>query len=110
MRREMTLVALMLSSAALGCESGAENRAKRIDDHEGRAAAVRASETAQRLATPPDSGRIIYDQPTDLSMANARRTGTAIVGIEKVPQPAFDSSTVGARSSRGHPSRGNSKP
>jgi hypothetical protein len=94
-------LAVAMTSGALACGSGAKNREQRIDVHEQRAAAVRESETAQRLATPTEPGRIIYEAPTDLSMDNARRTGAAIIGIEKVPQPAYDSTSKSASSPGG---------
>ena len=103
MRRDVMLVlaGLATASAMAGCERYPETRARRIAEHEQNTQAARASETVQRLHTPQDSGRIIYDQPTDLSLENARRTGATINGIEKTPQPAFDSASIGARSPGG---------
>lgn len=68
MRRKLVGLTVVLSlAAASGCVQSAEKRAKRASARAREAAHVRASPTVQRVTIPPDSGRILYDAPTDLS-------------------------------------------
>jgi hypothetical protein len=74
MRREPTVcyVALALLSAAIGCRQSAETRERNAAARAQNEAAVRQSATVQRLATPPDSVRILYTAPPSLADSNAR--------------------------------------
>ncbi|MEO7039259.1 MAG: hypothetical protein ABI186_04420 [Candidatus Elarobacter sp.] len=74
MRRKLVgLTALLLLAAASGCVQSAEKRAERASAREREAAAVRESPTVRRVMIPRDSGRILYDAPTELSDTAARR-------------------------------------
>jgi hypothetical protein len=74
--RIATAVAL---ASALGIACGGNDRAggvRETDDDEQRQAGVLAlgdSQVVAALKAPEVPGRIIYDPPTDLSLANARR-------------------------------------
>jgi hypothetical protein len=89
MRRRLALSssAFALVVVASACSQSASDRARKAALRARDEASARESETVQRLATPQDPHRILYHAPTDLSYANAQRTGAAIVGIDKVPQP-----------------------
>jgi Flp pilus assembly protein TadB len=79
--------AVVLMVAAAACAQSADSRARSAARRERNEASIRASETVQRAATPQVPNRILYDAPTSLSDSNARRTGAAIVGLDKQPQP-----------------------
>ncbi len=68
MRRKLVGPTALLSlAAASGCVQSAEKRAERASARAREAAAVRESPTVQRVMIPRDSGRVLYDAPTDLS-------------------------------------------
>lgn len=78
-------IAVALTSA-LGIACGGNDRAggvRETDDDEQRRAGMLAlgdSQVVAALKAPEVPGRIIYDPPTDLSLANARRTRPDLVG------------------------------
>ncbi|MDQ2930589.1 MAG: hypothetical protein M3Y05_07225 [Gemmatimonadota bacterium] len=73
MRRKLVgPTALLALTAASGCVQSAEKRAERASARASEAAPVRASPTVQRVMIPPDSGRLLYDAPTDLSDTTTR--------------------------------------
>jgi hypothetical protein len=89
MRREMMGARAMLWVAmasivisAIGCTQSATARADDASARTNREAVVRRSATVERVAIPKDSGRLLYDAPTDLSLANAIRTRAPITGID----------------------------
>jgi hypothetical protein len=76
MRRELMTccVALAMLGGAIGCRQSAEARERHAAVRAQNEAAVRQSATVQRLATPTDSGRILYSAPPSLADSNARAT------------------------------------
>jgi hypothetical protein len=85
MRRElaMTGAALALIVAASGCRQNEKERAQRAQLRGQRDGLVREQEVVARLATPRQSGRIIYDTTPALSAENLARTHAPIVGLDK---------------------------
>jgi hypothetical protein len=82
--RIVTAIALALASA-LGAACGGNNEAggvRKADEDEQRptgSLAFADSQVVAALTAPQVPGRIIYDPPTDLSLANARRTRPDLV-------------------------------
>ena len=73
MRRELkSCIAVVALASAAGCVQSAEKRAERAATREREQSPVRASPTVQRVTIPRDSGRILYDAPTDLSDTTTR--------------------------------------
>ncbi|HLB10055.1 MAG TPA: hypothetical protein VK617_11000 [Gemmatimonadaceae bacterium] len=74
MRRELIMccTALAMMGSVSGCRQSAEARAQNAAARAQNEAAVRQSATVQRLATPTDSGRILYTAPPSLADSNAR--------------------------------------
>jgi hypothetical protein len=74
MRRESIVptAAFALVGVAIACGQSAEDRARSAAARASAEASVRESATVQRLTTPQDSGRILYDAPTDLSDTSTR--------------------------------------
>lgn len=89
MRRELgsMCVAIAIIACAAGCSQDEDVRVQRAQLRAQRESVVRQSEIVQRVATPRDSGRIIYDPPPPLSAENLARTRAPIVGLDK-PLPA----------------------
>ena len=85
MRRElaMTGAVLALIAAASGCRQSETERAQRAQLREQRDGLVRDREVVERLATPREPGRIIYDTTPALSADNLARTRAPIVGLDK---------------------------
>jgi hypothetical protein len=65
------LAALALLAA---CRASAEERAREAKQRAAANASAATSEIVRTLASPRVPGRIIYDEPIDLSYANLRRT------------------------------------
>ncbi|MBA2683637.1 MAG: hypothetical protein H0U66_03995 [Gemmatimonadaceae bacterium] len=85
MRRE--LVACAAIAALLGgegCVQSASKRAERASVRAKEAAPVRATPTVQRVTIPRDSGRILYDAPTDLSDSAAHRAAAQLSKGESI--------------------------
>lgn len=84
MRGELAraLIALAMSGAIAGCSQSSGDRERDAAERARAEASVRQSPTAERVATPRDSGRILYDAPPDLSAANPGRPGVAINGVD----------------------------
>ncbi len=80
-------VALAVVAGAMSCGQGEQGRERDAAMRARRGAAVRETETVTRVATPRDSGRIIYDSPPDLSEATLIRTRAPIVGLDKPLPP-----------------------
>jgi hypothetical protein len=74
MRRELVTrcIALAILGGAIGCRQSAEARARNAAARAQSESAVRQSATVQRLATPTDSGRILYTAPPSLADSSAR--------------------------------------
>jgi hypothetical protein len=74
MRREriVPVATLVLVAIAMGCTQSAEDHARSAAARASAEEIVRESATVQRLMTPQDSGRILYDAPTDLSDTSTR--------------------------------------
>ncbi len=73
MRRELVAcLAVVALVGDVGCVQSADTRAERAAAREREQAPVRASLTVQRVTIPRDSGRILYDAPTDLSDTTRR--------------------------------------
>jgi hypothetical protein len=83
----MICVALAAIAGAAGCSQGEDARVRRAQLRERREGVVRETELTKRVATPQDSGRIIYDPPPSLSLDNLARTRAPIVGLTKPSQP-----------------------
>ena len=83
--RHRTAIALALASA-LGMACGGNDRVgsvREADADEQRRAGVSApidQEVVEALKVPQVPGRILYDPPSDLSLANAVRTRPDLVG------------------------------
>ena len=83
--RNRTAIALALA-AALGIACGGNDRAGGVrepdEDDQRRASVIALTDQAvvEALKVPPVTGRIIYDSPPDLSLANAMRTRPDLVG------------------------------
>ena len=90
MRRDLGMMCAALATivGATGCRQSEDARVRHARLRAQREAVVREAETVKRLATPQDSGYIIYDPPPDLSLANLRRTQAPIVGLAKPLQPS----------------------
>ena len=90
MRRDlgMLCVALATMAGVTGCRQSEDNRERLARVRAQHEAVVRETETVHRLATPQDSGRIVYDPPPDLSLTNLIRTQAPIVGLAKPLQPS----------------------
>ena len=86
----MLCAAMAMLAGATGCRQDETERVQRAQVRTQRASVMRESEIVQRVATPRDSGRIIYDPPPPLSAENLARTRAPIVGLEK-PLQASDS-------------------
>lgn len=85
--RVLCFVAIAMLAGVAGCNQGEDVREQRAQLRVQRQNVVRASEVAQRVGTPRDSGRIIYDAPPPLSAENLARTRAPIVGLDKPLQP-----------------------
>lgn len=74
MRRERIVraAALALVGIAMGCGQSADDRARHASARASDEANVHESATVQRLMTPRDSGRVLYDAPTELSDTSTR--------------------------------------
>jgi hypothetical protein len=98
MRRELAScsIALGICAAAAGCRQSVENRARHAAVREEREASVRETPAVERVSTPTDSGRILYDAPPDLSASSPGRPGVAINGADSSSQKP-DSSSHSAR-------------
>jgi hypothetical protein len=83
--RHRIAIALALASA-LGIACGGNGRAGGVretdEEEKGRAGTLALGDEAvvEALQAPQAPGRILYDPPTDLSMANAMRTRPDLVG------------------------------
>ncbi len=85
MRRELAMLAALAAlGGAEGCVQSANNRAERASERAREEAPVRASPTVQRVMIPPDSGRLLYDAPTDLSDSAARRAAARLAKVEPI--------------------------
>lgn len=86
MRREFgrALVALVMCGAATACRQSPEDRARHTVARAREEASVRQMPTVERVTTPTDSGRILYDPPPDLSASSPGRAGVAINGVDTV--------------------------
>lgn len=76
MRREL-LVAWMVPAvlgAATACRQSASERAQYAAARVRNQAITRQSELVQRLRSPTEQGRVLYDPPIDLSDTARRRT------------------------------------
>jgi hypothetical protein len=84
MRRELVRVSipLVLCGALAGCPQSGEERARHATERAREESAVRQTPTVERVTTPTDSGRILYDAPPDLSAASPGRPGVAINGAD----------------------------
>lgn len=99
-------VAIETVSIALvvgACGQSASARQEKAAARAGVQADVRQTETVKRVTIPRDSGRILYDAPTDLSLANATRTKARIVGIDSSTQPLEPAQHGGAPARNGRP-------
>jgi hypothetical protein len=84
----MICVVVAAIAGAAGCSQREDARVQRAELRERREGVVRATELAKRVATPQDTGRIIYDPPPSLSLDNLTRTKAPIVGLAKPLQPS----------------------
>jgi hypothetical protein len=88
MMRQWTIAVALTLSAALG--AGCKERSGKADvrtldaDEMARQGKLTLadSQVVSVLRVPPDSGRIIYDRPVDLSLANAMGTRPDLVGAD----------------------------
>jgi hypothetical protein len=89
MRRDRGLLCVALSAiaGAMGCSQGEDARVRRAQLREQREGVVRETELTKRVATPQDTGRIIYDPVPSLSLDNLTRRQSPIVGLTKPSQP-----------------------
>lgn len=83
--REATAIALALTATAgVACGGNDAGGVRERDADELQRAGMFASagngEVVKALTTPRAPGRIVYDPPTDLSLANAMRTRPDLVG------------------------------
>jgi hypothetical protein len=90
MRRDpgIVCVALAMIVATTGCKRSGDDRTRLAQVRAQEEAVVRETDEVKRLATPQDSGHIIYDPPPDLSLQNLTRTKAPIVGLDKPLQPS----------------------
>lgn len=86
-RDVLALGTLSIAMCVSGCRQGASARATKAATRAKSEAVVRQTETVKRVTIPKDSGRVLYDAPTDLSLVNALRTKATIVGIDSSTQP-----------------------
>jgi hypothetical protein len=63
----------------LACRQSAGDRAEAIAAREREAMRVAATDVVRAAASPPETGRVIYERPTDLSYASARLTRSDLV-------------------------------
>jgi hypothetical protein len=88
--------AIAAIAGATGCSQSEDARAQRAQLRERREGVMRETELTRRVATPQDSGRIIYDPPPSLSLDNVTRTKAPIVGLTKPSQPIEPTQRRGA--------------
>jgi len=75
-------IALAICGALVGCHQSAGARARHLAARAQNEASVRGTPTVERVSTPTDSGRILYDAPPDLSASSPGRAGVAINGVD----------------------------
>lgn len=86
MTREHRIAIALALAAALGMACGGNDQVgsvREADEAEQRRAGVSApidQEVVEALKVPQGLGRIIYDPPSELSLANAMRTRAYLVG------------------------------
>jgi hypothetical protein len=87
MRRELSrmMVALVVCGSLGACRQSAEDRARHAAARAHEELSVRHEATVGRLTSPQDSGRILYDAPSDLS---ASKTDTAHTRSDKAQSKA----------------------
>ena len=87
-RQWTTIVAALVLSTALGagCKERGESADIRTLDADELARqgklSLADSQVVSALRAPPESGRLIYDRPVDLSLANAMRTRPDLFGAD----------------------------
>lgn len=88
MRARLTIAVLLLGAATLpACHRSAADR-RQMQQERARLDALAASrEVVRVLRTPQDSGRVIYDPPTDLSYANALARRPDLVSADSTRRP-----------------------
>lgn len=74
MRRELrgAALAIMMLGMTSGCRQSEPSRARAEAKREQEREPVRESATVKRVTTPQDSGRILYDAPSNLSARDER--------------------------------------
>lgn len=74
MRRELrgAALAIVMLGMMSGCRQSEADRARAESKREQERAPVRESAAVKRVMSPQDSGRILYDAPSDLSVRDAR--------------------------------------